>query len=150
MTGLLLIILTLADLLYGVVLLPIVWLGSIVTIFYRLILWYYGAYQGDDLLRAVVMAVIFFSIFWLLWKLTGGKGMADGDMYVAMYLGLVMGWPKGVVALLGSFILGAVVGLVLIITKLRSRKDTLPFVPFMVGSMIINLLWGDQLIHFLY
>ena len=81
--------------------------------------------------------------------MTRGRGMADGDMYVALYMGLLLGYPKGLLALAGSFILGAVVGVLLIVTKIRSRKDTVPFVPFMVASMIIVLVWGNSITSFL-
>jgi len=148
-TGIVLAILALADLFYGVVLMPIIWVGTIVTIIYRSILWYFGAYNPADLGTAALLAGAFFGFFWLLYKLTKGRGMADGDMYAAMYMGLLLGWPKGMVAMVLSFVLGAVVGLFLIITKLRSRKDTVPFVPFMVGAMAITLLWGEQIINFL-
>lgn len=149
-SGIILAILALSDLFYGVVLIPIVSVGTIVTIIYRSTLWYFGAYNPADLGVAILLAGAFFGFFWLLYKLTKGRGMADGDMYAAMYMGLLLGWPKGMVAIMGSFILGAVVGLFLIITKLRSRKDTVPFVPFMVVAMVIALLWGEQIIRYLY
>lgn len=150
MTGTLLAILALADLFYGVVLLPVVWIASGLVVVYRLTLLHYGAYQFVDLQNSILLSGIFYAVFWLLWKLTKGKGMADGDMYVALYMGLLLGWPRGVVALINSFILGALVGVFLIVTKLRSRHDTVPFVPFMVAAIIISLAWGEKIIHFLY
>lgn len=74
--------------------------------------------------------------------------MAEGDIYVAMYMGILLGWPRGLVAMMGSFILGAMVGLLLIATGIKSRKNTLPFVPFMVGSITIALVWGEQIIRY--
>ncbi len=147
-TGVTLSILALADLFYGVVLVGVVWFASIVVVAYRFTLMYYGAHQLEDLVKALGLAAIFYSLFWLLYKITKGRGMADGDMYIAMYMGLLLGWPRGVMALLGSFILGAIVGLILIATRLRSRKDTLPFVPFMVGATVIALVWGEQIIRY--
>lgn len=147
-TGITLAILALADLFYGVVLVGVVWFGSIALILYRLTLLYYGVYQMSNLLWSVLLATIFYLFFWILYKLTKGRGMADGDMYVALYMGLLLGWPRGVLALQGSFILGAVVGVILIATGLRSRKDTLPFVPFMVAAITIILVWGEQIIRY--
>lgn len=150
MTGVLLAILALADLFYGVVLLPIVWIGSALTVIYRLVLWHYGAYQMVDLQSSLLLAAAFYVFFWLLWKLTKGRGMADGDMYAALYMGLLLGWPKGLVALMCSFILGAIVGVILIVFKIRSRKEAVPFVPFMICAMGIAMIWGEQLIRFAY
>jgi leader peptidase (prepilin peptidase)/N-methyltransferase len=149
-TGILLAILALADLFYGVVLMPIVWIGTVVTIIYRLVLWHYGAHQLADMQIAALVGIAFYSFFWLLYKLTKGRGMADGDMYVALYIGILLGWPRGMVAMILSFVIGAAVGLLLIITGLRSRKDSLPFVPFMVIATAVSLVWGMQIWQWLY
>jgi leader peptidase (prepilin peptidase) / N-methyltransferase len=149
-TGILLAILALADLFYGVVLMPIVWIASALVLLYRFILWQYGAHQLLDMQNAVFVGIGFYSFFWLLYKLTKGRGMADGDMYVALYIGILLGWPRGMVAMILSFVIGAMVGTFLIATKLRSRKDTLPFVPFMVVATVISLLWGIPLWTWLY
>lgn len=144
-SGVVLLILALADLFYGVVLLPIVWIGSTAVILYRVTLWYFGAYQGVDFLHSLLVATGFFGFFWALHKLTKGKGMAEGDMYVALYMGVLLGWPRGMVALVASFILGALVGICLIVTGIRGRKETVPFVPFMVAGMILALIWGEAI-----
>jgi leader peptidase (prepilin peptidase)/N-methyltransferase len=70
-------------------------------------------------------------------------------MYVAGLMGLLLGWPSGIVAMMGSFVLGAMVGVFLIVTRLRTRKQTVPFVPFMVAGIVVALLWGDLIIGFL-
>lgn len=141
-------ILALSDLFYGVVLMPVAWLAVCLTFFYRLILWSYGVYQAGDFVSSMIVAIAFYTFFWILWKITKGRGMAEGDMYIALYMGLLLGWPKGIVAMIGSFILGAVIGIILIVGKIRSRKDTVPFVPFMIVAMVIALLWGEQIIRF--
>ncbi|PIW08178.1 hypothetical protein COW38_01220 [Candidatus Collierbacteria bacterium CG17_big_fil_post_rev_8_21_14_2_50_45_7] len=146
--GIILTILAMADLFYGVVIMPIVWVGMGLTMIYRLVLLYYGVFQGIDLVNSLILATVFFGFFWSLWKVTKGRGMAEGDMYVAGLMGLLLGWPSGVVAMMGSFVLGAIVGVFLIVTRLRTRKQTVPFVPFMVASILIALLWGEQIIRY--
>jgi leader peptidase (prepilin peptidase)/N-methyltransferase len=142
------VILALTDLFYGVVIMPVVWVSVGLTMIYRLVLWQYGAYQMPDLQSSILLAVASFLFFWLLYKLTKGRGMAEGDMYVALYMGLLLGWPKGLVALMGSFIIGAVIGVLLIVSKIKSRKDTVPFVPFMIMAMVIAMLYSEQIIRF--
>ncbi len=149
LSGVLFVILALADLFYGVVLLNIVWLGSIAVVMYRATLWYYQAYNPKDLLISLVVGSIFYIFFWGLYKLTKGRGMAEGDMYVALYMGILLGWPKGLLALVMSFVLGSIVGVGLIVSGLKTRKDSVPFVPFMIMAMVIALVFGDQLIGFL-
>ena len=148
-TGIIIVILTMADLIYGVVLVNIVWVGYICTIVYRVTLSYFGAYNFNDLVISLLTGAMFFLFFWSLWKMTKGRGMADGDMYAALYMGTLLGWPRGLVALMGSFILGSIVGVFLIVTKIRGRKDSVPFVPFMMTATVISLLWGNVIIGFL-
>lgn len=148
-SGVLLLILAIADLVYGVVLMPIVYTGLGMTLLYRVILWRFGAYQLVDLQNSILFSGVSYVFFWLLWKGTKGKGMADGDMYIALYLGLLLGWPKGLVMIGLSFVLGAIVGIGLIVTGLRSRRDSVPFVPFMVVSSVIALWMGEAIIRFL-
>lgn len=149
LSGVILLILLLADWLYGVVLMQVVWFGTALTLIYRVSLTVYGFYQASDLVNALILSFLAYGIFWLLYKLTKGRGMAEGDMYVAMYLGLLLGWPKGAMAIMLSFILGAVVGVGLIATGYKTRKDTLPFVPFMVVASILVLLRYGEIINFL-
>ncbi len=149
LTGVILLILFLADLFYGVVLMGVVWTGYVVTILYRTILWIYGAYQLPDFGVNVLSSSLIFAFFWSLNKLTKGRGMAEGDMYVAFYIGLILGWPRSIVAMFLSFVIGAIVGVLLIVTKVRTRKDTVPFVPFMIIGALIALVWGKHLIGFL-
>ncbi len=149
LTGIILLILAITDARHGVVLTPVVYAGIILTLCYRLVLTYFGVYQTNDLLTSFLMAAGGYGFFWLLNRLTRGRGMAEGDIDVALYLGLLLGWPRGILALGMSFVMGAIVGVTLIATKLKTRHDTLPFVPFMVTSAIVVLLFGEWIIGFL-
>lgn len=149
LTGLIMLILFLADFRYGVVLTPIVYGGVGMTLLYRVILVGAGQYQIMDLVKSCLVAGGAYGFFWFLNRITRGRGMAEGDMDVALYFGLLLGWPRGLIGLGVSFVLGAVIGVLLIVLKLKSRKDTVPFVPFMVAGVIIVLLWGERLIGFL-
>jgi leader peptidase (prepilin peptidase)/N-methyltransferase len=148
-TGLVLLILAVSDARYGVVLTPVVYGGVILTLVYRLLLTYFGVYQTNDLVSSLLMSAGAYGFFWLLNRITAGRGMAEGDMDVALYFGLLLGWPRGLIGLGLSFVLGALIGLLLIGLKIKSRKDTVPFVPFMVTATLIMLLWGEQIIGFL-
>lgn len=140
LSGLILLVLTISDWRYGVVLTSIVYVGVGMLAVYRLILVGLGVYQWVDLGESILMGIGAYGFFWLLNRVTLGRGMAEGDVDVALYLGLLLGWPRGIIGLGLSFVLGAVVGVLLIVLKLKSRKDTVPFVPFMVAAAGMVLL----------
>jgi prepilin signal peptidase PulO-like enzyme (type II secretory pathway) len=80
------------------------------------------------------------SFFLALWLLTRGKGMGFGDVKLAGLIGLMLGFEGAALAILASFIAGALVGLGLIIMGKKTLKSPLPFGPFLAGATLIVLL----------
>lgn len=88
-----------------------------------------------------------FVFFFALFLITKGKGMGFGDVKLVFLLGLILGFPKIVLALYLAFLTGALSGIILIIwRKKRSLKETIPFGPFLIAGTIISLFLGDLLI----
>ena len=85
--------------------------------------------------------------FFALWFFTKGKAMGDGDMYLSALIGFLLGYPKIILSLYGSFLTGAVVGIILVLGQKRSLKAHIPFGPFLILGYTISLLWGDTLLR---
>jgi len=83
-------------------------------------------------------------LFLLIAGLSKG-GMGGGDIKLMAVLGLTAGWPLVLVVFLFAFLLGAAVGVFLLLTGKKTRRDPLPFAPFLSLSFIISTLWGLQL-----
>lgn len=93
----------------------------------------------------------FISAFFLLTLhlITKGKGMGLGDVKFAILGGLVLGWPNTPIWMFLSFIIGAFVGIVLILFKKASFGKKIPFGPYLVVSLWITFIWGNQLLALL-
>ena len=93
----------------------------------------------------------FISAFFLLilHLITKGKGMGLGDVKFAILGGLVLGWPNTPIWMFLSFIIGAFVGIVLILFKKASFGKKIPFGPYLVVSLWITFIWGNQLLALL-
>ncbi|GAC1529010.1 MAG: A24 family peptidase [Acidimicrobiales bacterium] len=77
------------------------------------------------------------------------RGMGFGDVRLAGVIGMMLGWlGLGYVALslFLSFLLASVVGIFLLATRIRGRKDAVPFGPFMAAGAVIAALWGSRLL----
>lgn len=74
-------------------------------------------------------------------------GMGWGDVKMAGLIGLVTGFPLVFVALLLGIILGGSVAVVLLIFRLKQRKEAIPFGPFLSIATIITLVWGSEILH---
>ncbi len=84
-------------------------------------------------------------IFLLIVILSKG-GMGGGDVTLIGALGFVLGVKHILLTIFLSFILGGVISIFLLATKLKTRKDPIPFGPFIVLGFMITLFWGEGLI----
>jgi len=72
-------------------------------------------------------------------------GMGVGDVKLATFIGLVVGFPSVFVALLLSFVAGGLVGGGLLLSGLKGRKDPIPFAPFLVAGGMVAMLYGREI-----
>ena len=96
-----------------------------------------GAY-GRGLLAGVIAFVIFFVL-----HLVSPRSMGFGDVKLSFTLGLalgVLGWGAMVLGLFLGFLYGAVIGLILIATKVRGKSQAVPFGPFLAAGAITAVL----------
>ena len=85
----------------------------------------------------------------LVINLISPRGMGMGDVKLALVLGLYLGWLDLGHVLLGlflGFLLGALGGVLLIAVRLRTRRDHVPFAPFLAGGAVLAVLFGDPLL----
>ncbi|MBL7158908.1 prepilin peptidase [Candidatus Microgenomates bacterium] len=85
--------------------------------------------------------------FLTLFLLTRGKGMGFGDVKLAFLMGLILGFPKIMVALYLSFLTGALVGVILILLKKKRFGQHIPFGPFLVGGTFVSMFYGNQILE---
>ncbi len=85
-------------------------------------------------------------LFFVLWLLTKGKGMGFGDVKLAFLLGLLLGYPRIVVALYSAFLTGATLGVILILKGKKSLKSKIAFGPFLIAGALIALFWSDTIL----
>jgi leader peptidase (prepilin peptidase) / N-methyltransferase len=77
---------------------------------------------------------------------TFGRGMGFGDVELAALMGLAVGFSQIFVAVLGGIILGGIVAVLLLVFKIKKRKEAIPFGPFLSLATIVAMLWGTPII----
>ncbi len=97
--------------------------------------------------NALTGAAICGGIFLILALLSQETWMGWGDVKLGIFIGFLMSWPTAIIGLFLSFVLGAIVGVALIIFHKKKMKSAVPFGPFLVISAFIVLLWGDYLFN---
>ena len=103
--------------------------------------------EWGSLRRAAIAGAIGFAVFYVLW-FAFPRGVGFGDVRLSGLLGLALGWlgwGEFASGLYGGFFLGSVVGIVLIATRVMTRKQMVPFGPFMLAGALAGVLLGAQL-----
>ena len=119
--------------------LPLVWLGLLVNI--------PGTFV--DLPSAVIGAATgylsLWSVYWAFKLLTGKEGMGFGDFKLLAAIGAWCGWQMLPLVILMSSVIGAGVGMVLIVLSRLGRNVPIPFGPYLAAAGVVALFWGPQL-----
>ena len=103
--------------------------------------WLWPGHGVGAALWGGLAALVIFGALVLLYR----RGMGLGDVKLATLIGLYLGWPQVLPALLTAFLLGGLVGVAILLTG-GSRRSTFAYSPVLVGGAIFVLLGGDALL----
>ena len=135
-------------LLPDIITLPLLWLGLLVSLFG---LAWEGRPAFADLRSAVIGAAAGYLSLWLLYHafrlLTGKEGMGYGDFKLLGALGAWLGWQGLPLTILLSSVVGAGLGVALIIAGKRDSQTQIPFGPYLAAAGWIAMLWGNDITH---
>ncbi len=119
--------------------LPLVWAGLVFNL----------GTTYTSLSSAVIGAVAgylsLWSVYWLFKLLTGKEGMGYGDFKLLAAIGAWLGWQILPLTILLSSLVGALVGIGLIVFARHGRGVPIPFGPYLAAAGILALFWGDTL-----
>jgi len=73
-------------------------------------------------------------------------GIGWGDVKMAALIGLVTGFPLVFVALFTGIVCGGLVAGLLLLLKMKGRREAIPFAPFLSVATIVTLLWGSNIL----
>lgn len=122
--------------------LPLLWGGLIVN-YFGLITTLEHALWG-----AIAGYLALWLVFWGFKILTGKEGMGYGDFKLLAALGAWLGWQMLPVIILLSSVVGAVIGIAMIVIQGRDKATPMPFGPYLAIAGWIALMWGPELMSF--
>jgi leader peptidase (prepilin peptidase) / N-methyltransferase len=119
--------------------LPLLWLGLLLALFDTF----------APLQDCVIGAIAGYGVLWLVFQLfrlvTGKEGMGYGDFKLLAALGAWAGWMMLPQIVLVSSVIGAIVGITMLITGRTRTQQPIPFGPYLALAGWIALLWGDSI-----
>ena len=127
--------------------LPLVWIGLGLSLFHPV--------AGAEALfidpkTAIIGALAGYLSLWSVYQLfklmTGKEGMGYGDFKLLAVIGAWLGWQMILPVILLSAVVGAIVGIALIVLQGRDRSTPIPFGPYLAAAGWIGMMWGQQIV----
>lgn len=100
---------------------------------------------ADAVIGAMAGYLVLWSLYWAFKLLTGKEGMGYGDFKLLAALGAWLGWQALPIVLLLSSLVGAIIGISLILLRNHHQGKPIPFGPYLAIAGWIALLWGDTI-----
>ena len=119
------------------IVMPLLWLGLLFNINAGFIP------LQDAVIGAAVGYMSLYSVFWLFKLLTGKEGMGYGDFKLFALFGAWIGWQLLPLLILMASVVGAVVGISLIVFKGHKREQAIPFGPYLAVAGWVCILCGE-------
>jgi len=118
---------------------PLLWAGLLINI--------NGTFVPlqDAVIGAAAGYLVLWAVYWLFKLVTGKEGMGYGDFKLLAALGAWLGWAMLPTIILLSSVVGAFVGIGLIVVAKRGRDNPIPFGPYLAAAGLIALLWGERI-----
>ena len=121
---------------------PLLWLGLLVNLNGTIVP------LRDAVIGAMAGYLALWAVYWLFKLATGKEGMGYGDFKLLAALGAWMGWAMLPTIIIMSSVVGAIVGISLIVFAGRDRNNHIPFGPYLAAAGMIALLYGIPLTRY--
>ena len=99
---------------------------------------------GWSLLIAMAIGAGFFALQFIVSK---GKWIGGGDIRFGALMGALLGWPNILVGLFFAYLIGAIIGVILLISGRKKFGSQLPFGTFLALGTTIGIWWGNGIIN---
>ena len=100
----------------------------------------------NSLIGVIVGGGVLLAMAWISPFLFGKEGLGGGDIKLLAMVGAFLGWKLALVTLMIASILGALVGVGLMVVSAMKRGQYLPFGPFLALGAVISLLFGPEIL----
>jgi len=106
--------------------------------------WFFTGMSKEKVISAILAALF----MWMLTKIKikGQQAMGEGDIFLALFMGLFLGYPGILMAMYSAFISGAVVGVILMLFRKKEKLSPIPFGPFLMFGTVIAYWWGENIL----
>ncbi|MBV8466506.1 MAG: prepilin peptidase [Burkholderiales bacterium] len=119
--------------------LPLLWAGLLFNL--------RGIYTSlpSAVIGAVAGYLLLWSVYWLFKLVTGKEGMGYGDFKLLAAIGAWLGWASLPIVILMSSMVGAIIGIAMVLLSRHGWGKPLPFGPYLAAAGLVTLIWGQDI-----
>lgn len=119
------------------------WIGLLLAV-------YVDGHANTVMLRDAVIGgaagyISLFTVYWVFKLITGKEGMGYGDFKLLAAIGVFVGWQHLPIVILLSSLVGAVVGIALMLVKQKDSNLAIPFGPYLAAAGFLTMLYGNEI-----
>ena len=107
-------------------------------------------FKEPTLVNMLIGGVILGLFFALQFIISKGRWIGGGDIRMGVLMGVLLGWDKGLLALVLAYLVGALFSIYLLATKKAERKSEIAFGPFLTLGITIGILFGNQILDWYF
>lgn len=101
-------------------------------------------------LNMLIGGAAILAFFLLQYLISRGTWIGGGDLRLGLLTGLLLGFEKGLLAVIIAYVLGALISIPLLIQRKVNRKSQIPFGPFLITGIITAIFLGEQIINWYF
>ncbi|MBU1146490.1 prepilin peptidase [Patescibacteria group bacterium] len=116
-------------------------------VFVTLPLIYGGGISWWGIFGPIVAAILGGGFFLLQYLISKGKWIGGGDIKMGALMGLILGLGGLGVALFFAYVVGAIVGLILVAGKIKKMKSQVPFGTFLAAGTVFAIFFGEKILN---
>jgi prepilin signal peptidase PulO-like enzyme (type II secretory pathway) len=120
---------------------------DVVTLPAIIIAFFVQWYLGESVLSLLLAGLIGGGFFLLQFLVSKGRWIGGGDIRLGVLMGFMLSYPLVIVALMISYFMGGILGMILMAMRKKSFGDKLPFGTFLALATVVTLLYGDSILY---
>jgi len=106
--------------------------------------YFFNVFSIVNMLIAVLVGGGFFLLQYLISR---GRWIGGGDIILGVLMGVILGWSNILLALFVAYILGGIIGAILLLLKKKQVNSEIPFGTFLVIGTLIAMWWGNRIVE---
>lgn len=107
----------------------------------------FAVLSPESLVNRVLAVLAAGGFFLFQYLISRGRWIGVGDIYLGIFMGVILGWPQILAALLIAYVSGACFSLFLLAIGSKKLQSRTPFGTYLAVATLVTMLWGKIILE---